>query len=173
MPKSNKPRYSDRILTDKLIKRIPYYGGKSIVAHDGELEEDCSIGYHCIAKPMSFDFAHSHKFPEMLCFIGGNPEDITDFGAEIEFTLAGEKHTITTPAVVSIPGGVKHCPIVFKKVEKPIVFLEISLTRIWKSGRPRKKAPPVTVAEAAVKQPKTALKKSKAVGKKVKKVAGK
>jgi mannose-6-phosphate isomerase-like protein (cupin superfamily) len=134
-----KTKYGNRILTKKLIKEIPqHYTGKSIVAHDGELDADCSIGYHCIAKPMSFDFPHSHKFPEMLCFIGGRAEDITDFGAEIEFTLGGEKHLINTPAVVSIPAGVKHCPIVFKKVAKPLVFLEISLTRIWKpEGRRR------------------------------------
>jgi hypothetical protein len=137
---ATKTKYGNRILTDKLIRKIPYYGGKSIVAHDGELDADCSLGYHCIAKPMSFDRVHSHDFPEMLCFIGGNPLDITDFGAEIEFTLGGEKHLINTPAVVSIPGGVEHCPIAFKKVSKPLIFLEISLTRIWKpSGAPPKK----------------------------------
>ncbi|OGO20783.1 MAG: hypothetical protein A2Z15_01965 [Chloroflexi bacterium RBG_16_50_11] len=135
-----KTQYGKCVHTKELIRKIPYYGGKSIVAHDGELDADCSIGYHCIAKPMSFDHVHSHKFPEMLCFIGGNPLDITDFGAEIEFTLGGEKHRITTPAVVSIPGGVEHCPIVFKKVTKPLVFLEVSLTRIWKpAGAPPKK----------------------------------
>lgn len=162
-----KTKYGDRILTKKLIRKIPYYGGKSIVAHDGELDADCSMGYHCIAKPMSFDHPHSHDFPEMLCFIGGNPEDITDFGAEIEFTLGGEKHRITTPAVVSIPGGVEHCPIVFKKVTKPIVFLEVSLTRIWKSGGP----PPPKKKAAAAK--KTASKKAVTAKKAPKKTAKK
>ena len=136
-----KTKYGDRFLTKKLIKRIPYYGGKSIVAHNGELDADCAMGYHCIAKPMSFDHPHSHDFPEMLCFIGGNPRDITDFGAEIEFTLGGETHLITTPAVVSIPSGVTHCPIKIKKVTNPIIFMEVSLTRIWKpSGPPPKKS---------------------------------
>ncbi len=157
---ADKTKYGQCIHTGDLIKKIPYYGGKSIVAHDGELDADCSIGYHCIAKPMSFDFPHAHKFPEMLCFIGGNPEDITDFGAEIEFTLGGEKHVIKEPAVVSIPGGVKHCPIVFTKVTKPLVFLEISLTRIWKSGR----RPP---------QKKTAVAEKKSTAKAAKKPAGK
>ena len=166
-----KSKYAERILTSRLIKNIPYYGGKSIVAHDGELGEDCSIGYHCIAKPISFDFTHSHKFPEMLCFIGGNPEDITDFGAEVEFTIGGKKHTITEPAVVSIPGGVRHCPIIIKKVRKPIVFLEISLTRIWKpGGRRRKGAPPPVTTQAAVKE-KTAPKKAKTASGKSTRVA--
>jgi hypothetical protein len=131
-----KTKYGKRILSKKLIRDIPHYGGKSLLSHDGELDEECSLGYHCIAKPMSFDHAHSHDFPEMLCFIGGNPLDITDFGAEIEFTIGGETHMITSPTIVSIPSGVTHCPINIKKVAKPIIFLEISLTRIWKPGGP-------------------------------------
>jgi hypothetical protein len=140
--KAMKTKYGKCIHTKDLIRKIPYYGGKSIVAHDGELDTDCSIGYHCIAKPMSFDIVHAHKFPEMLCFIGGNPKDITDFGAEVEFTLGGEKHKINQMAVVSIPSNVEHCPINITKVTKPIIFLEVSLTRIWKpAGRnPKKKA---------------------------------
>lgn len=131
-------KYGSLILTDKLIRDIPHYTGKSIVAHDGEFDTDCSMGYHCISKPMSFDRPHSHEFPEMLCFIGGNPLDITELGAEIEITLGEEReiHPITTTAVVALPAGLLHCPIVFKKVEKPLVFLEVSLTRIWKPGPP-------------------------------------
>ena len=133
---TSKTKYGKRILTKKLIREIGHYTGKSIVAHDGELDADCSLGYHCISKPMSFDFPHSHDFPEMLCFIGSNPLDISDLGAEIEFTLGGEKHLFNTAAVVSIPGGVEHCPIVIKKVKKPIIFLEVSLTRLWRPKGP-------------------------------------
>jgi hypothetical protein len=147
-------KYGKCVHTKDLIVRIPHYGGKSILAHNGELDADCSIGYHCIAKPMSFDFPHAHKFPEMLCFIGGNPLDVTDFGAEIEFTLGGEKHLIKSPAVVSIPSGVKHCPIVFTKVTKPLVFLEISLTRIWEPGRRRPPQKKPAVKKAIVKSAK-------------------
>jgi hypothetical protein len=160
-----KTKYGKCIHTKDLIREISHYGGKSILAHDGELDADCSIGYHCISKPMSFDFPHAHKFPEMLCFIGGRAEDITDFGAEIEFTLGGEKHLINTPAVVSIPAGVKHCPIVFTKVTKPLVFLEISLTRIWEPGRrrPPQKKPtkPTKKTAAKVTKKSGATKRSK------------
>lgn len=113
-----------------------HYTGRSIVAHDGELDTDCSLGYHCITRPIAFDRPHAHDFVEMLGFIGGDPTDITDFGAEIEFTIGGEKHLITTPAIVTIPAGVEHCPITFTRVDKPIVFLEISLVRAWKPGGP-------------------------------------
>ncbi len=119
-----------------LIRDIDHYAGHSIVSHKGELNTDCCIGYHCIEKPMSFDRPHSHDFVEILCFIGGNPKDITDLGAEIEFCLGeeSEKHIINETSVVSIPAGLIHCPINIVKVNKPFVFLEISLTREY--GKP-------------------------------------
>ena len=135
MPES---KYGKYIKSDTLIVDIGHYTGKSIVAHKGELDAECSLGYHCISKPMSFDMSHSHNFHEMLCFIGSNPEDVTDLGAEIEFTMGEgddkETHKITTSSVVSMPPGLMHCPIVFTRVDKPIIFLEISLSRYWNPG---------------------------------------
>jgi hypothetical protein len=147
-------KYGKRIKTKELVAEIPYYFGKSLVAHNGELDADCCIGYHHISKKMSFDAPHAHEFAEMLCFIGADPKDITDLGAEIEFTLGGEKHLIKTAAVVSIPPNVEHCPIVFKKVDKPLVFMEISLTRNWPKpkGPPPKKAPAKKTARTSKKE---------------------
>ena len=129
-----KTKYGKCFHSKDLNIRIPYYGGPSLVAHKGELDTDLSIGYHCIAKTMAFDEPHSHPFAELLCFIGGDAENINDFGAEIEFTIGGETHKITEPTVVSIPGNVEHCPIKITMVGKPIIFLEVSATRIWKPG---------------------------------------
>ena len=134
-------QYGKCIKTTSLVKEISYYTGKSLVAHNGELDADCSLGYHHVSKPISFDDPHSHKFPEMLCFIGSDPGDITDLGAEIEVTIGGEKHLITTAAVVSIPPDVVHCPIIFKRVDKPLVFMEISLSRVWKPEGSSRKRP--------------------------------
>jgi hypothetical protein len=44
-----------------------------------------------------------------------------------------EEHIITSPTVVSIPPGLKHCPLIVKKCTKPIVFLEISITKEYKA----------------------------------------
>ncbi len=125
-------KYGKHIITD-LILDIPHYGGYSMLSHNGELGEDCSIGYHCIAEPISFDKPHAHDFPELLFFIGGDPMDIRELGAEVEVCLGeeAEKHVITTAGVVSIPAGLVHCPITIKNVTKPIVFLEVSLTRVY------------------------------------------
>ena len=71
---------------------------------------------------------HIHDFPIIMCFFGANPKNTLDFDAEIEFTMGGEKQVITTPAVISVPPGLAHCPLVFKRVSKPIAWVEVMLT---------------------------------------------
>ncbi len=127
-------KYGELIKYSQLVRDIPHYGGKSILAHDGELDTDLSIGYHCIANKMSFDRVHAHDFVELLCFIGPDPTNMYDLGAEVVVTLGEEReqHVITQSAIVSIPAGLVHCPITFTRVDRPLIFLEISQTRIWK-----------------------------------------
>jgi hypothetical protein len=113
---------------------IPHYTGTSIVAHEGEYGGDVCIGYHCLANAeYKALYPHTHDYHELLCFIGGNPKDINDFGAEIEMCLGEEqeKHIITSTTVVSIPPGLVHCPLIVKKCDpdRPVVFLEVSLAR--------------------------------------------
>jgi hypothetical protein len=71
---------------------------------------------------------HVHDFPIVMSFIGADSKNIKDFDAEIEFYIGGEKQIITTTAIVSVPAGTAHCPLIFKRIGKPIVFLECMLT---------------------------------------------
>jgi hypothetical protein len=132
-------KYGDLIHSTELVHQIPHYTGYSYLSHKGELDQNCSIGYHCITKPICFKEPHSHDFVEMLFFFGGNPEDIRDLGCEVEITLGEEKekHLLTQAGVVTIPANLVHCPIDVRKVTKPIMFLEISLTREY--GKPKEK----------------------------------
>jgi hypothetical protein len=72
----------------------------------------------------------------IACFIGGNPENINDLGAEISICLGDEQeeHIITSATIVSIPPGLKHCPLKVKKITKPFVFLEVSATKEYGQG---------------------------------------
>ena len=126
-------KYENLIHTNDLIVDIPHYTGYSMLSHNGELDQDCSIGYHCITQPFCFEEPHAHDFTEMLFFFGGDPTDIRELGAEIEITLGEEqeKHVITNAGVVVIPPGLVHCPIDIRNVTKPIAFLEVSLTRVY------------------------------------------
>jgi len=75
------------------------------------------------------DEPHSHPFDEVWCFLGGDQSNIRDFGAEVELYLGeeGEKHIITYTCVVEIPRGLVHCPLIFKRVDRPILFVNFPL----------------------------------------------
>ena len=95
-----------------------------------------SAVYNCITEPiLMLTEAHKHDdFEQYLFFLGGNPTDVTDLGAEIELFLGeeGEKHIITTATIVRIPKGLYHGPLNFKRIERPMVFLDIFLAPGYK-----------------------------------------
>jgi len=64
--------------------------------------------------------AHTHDWDEVLAFFGTNPEDPHDLCGEVELWLENEKHIITKSCLVFIPKGVKHCPMILKRVDRPI-----------------------------------------------------
>ena len=115
-----------------LPKMPKFTTGPSIMVHEGGLGADCSIAYHCVTSPIDMPTPpHSHDCHQFLCFFGGDPKNTKDFGAEIEICLGEEyeKHYIDQSTIVSIPPNLLHCPLNFKKVDKPIIFMEITLER--------------------------------------------
>ena len=124
-------KYGKHVIKEPFVT-IPHYTGPSILSHEGEFDADVCMGYHCLANAeYKAERPHTHDYHELLCFIGGDPTNIEDFGAEIEICLGEEqeKHIITSTTVVSIPPGLVHCPLRVNRLDKPVVFLEISLTR--------------------------------------------
>jgi len=91
---------------------------------------DCIVGYTAVDKPLfMLKEPHTHPYGEFVCFMGGDPMNVRDFGAEIEMCLGieEEKHLITTSCVVYVPPNLPHCPLNFKVVTKPIVLMTITL----------------------------------------------
>lgn len=102
---------------------------EGIFAKPEQLGAKCQLLYSIVTKAhVNEATSHIHDFPIIMSFIGANSKDIYDFDAEIEFFLGGEKQVITTTSIVSVPAGLSHCPLIFKRVGKPLVFLEIMLT---------------------------------------------
>lgn len=118
----------------------PGWTGTSIWAHHNEYKNGSTLGYHCIVTPYDVQFTHAHDFHEMLCFLSSDPKNIRELGAEVSICLGDEmeKHTFNTPAIISIPPGLKHCPLLVKNITRPIIFLEISTTKEYK-GKPEDK----------------------------------
>jgi hypothetical protein len=125
-------KYQKYVMSKELYMKFPRgYVGTSLLSHKGELNPNVCFGYHCIDNTeYKHPEPHTHDFDELLGFIGGNPLDITDFGAEVRFCLGKEQeeYIITEPTIVSIPAGMVHCPLTVTRCDKPIVMLEISLT---------------------------------------------
>jgi hypothetical protein len=78
---------------------------------------------------------HSHHEGEVLYFIGGDPMNFKEFGAEVEFHIDGEPYFITCTTFVYIPPDLPHCPLFFRKVDKPIMFGHIMFTPMYESTK--------------------------------------
>ncbi|NLE11409.1 MAG: hypothetical protein GX630_07855 [Actinobacteria bacterium] len=121
-------KYGKYLIKDPYIK---FYQTESFTVAPDKLGCDCIITSQGFTEPVENvgKEPHKHDFHQILCFVGGDPANIRDFGAEIEVYLGEEqeKHVITTNTAITIPPGLYHCPINFVKVDKPVVFLEVML----------------------------------------------
>jgi hypothetical protein len=86
--------------------------------------------WECIDKPFLMEKDHhQHDFPQYLCFLGGDPTNLVDLAGEIELSLSEdgvniEKHVFTQSTVVYIPAGLYHCPLNFKRLSRPVLFID-------------------------------------------------
>lgn len=88
------------------------------------------LNWKYISQPVQIvDEPHYHDFDEFLVLTGGDPTYPDEFGAEVEISLGeeGEKSIINTPSIVCLPKGMKHGPVNFTKVDKPVIFCNIYL----------------------------------------------
>lgn len=63
---------------------------------------------------------HVHDTDEIIGFFGSDSQNPYDLGGEIEIWLEDEKHIITKTAMLFVPAGMKHCPMVISKLDRPI-----------------------------------------------------
>ena len=128
---NNSRKYWMNIIQGPFYKeREPGYMGTSISAIHNEYRSGTTLGYHCIYPEYSAPIPHSHNHHELLCFLGGNPENVNELGAEVSICLGEEQeeHLFDTATIVSIPPNLKHCPVTVRNVTRPLVFLVICTT---------------------------------------------
>ena len=71
--------------------------------------------------------AHTHTYTEAITFFGTNFEDPRDLCGEVELWLDGEKHVMTKSFLAYIPAGMTHCPLIVRRVERPIFHFTVGL----------------------------------------------
>lgn len=87
---------------------------------DGAFQMNCSWYMKPSDQSSAAGKGHTHDCDEILGFFGSNPDNPNDLGGEIEFWLEDEKHIITKSSLVFIPKGMKHCPLIIRRVDRPI-----------------------------------------------------
>jgi hypothetical protein len=97
---------------------------------------DFSMGIAYITKPvvMGGD-PHSHDFDQILFFIGADPKNAKNFDAELEMYLEDKFEPISSASYVHVPAGTMHGTVNVKKVNKPFIFMDITLAPLG-SSRP-------------------------------------
>ncbi len=65
---------------------------------------------------------HVHDWDEVFGLYGSDPDNPNELNGEIELWIDGEQHLITKSCLVFIPKGVKHCPLILRRIDKPIFF---------------------------------------------------
>jgi hypothetical protein len=106
------------------------YGPEFIYTGEKEYNSNFTIMFLRITEPtLMEEYAHSHDFPIYLYFMSFDANNMGDLGADIEIGLGPEReiHKITTSTSVYIPAGMIHCPLHFKRVDKPILFIHATL----------------------------------------------
>jgi len=87
-----------------------------------------SIPHSMVTQP------HSHDYTEYMVFYGTNPDDISDLGGVVEFSIGENEDDMTCyriekSTIFCMKPGVWHNPMVFAEIRDkryPIVFAEIS-----------------------------------------------
>lgn len=87
-----------------------------------------TMGFSLLTEPFTMvPASHRHDYDQIVCFVGGDPKDIRDFGALIEFGLGEEveMQVITSTTFIWIPSGLAHGPLHVKRVDKPVMFIDV------------------------------------------------
>jgi hypothetical protein len=86
-----------------------------------------SMGWSLLTEPFTMiPNSHKHDYDQIICFVGGDPRDIRNFGAVVEFGLGDEveMQIITSTTFIWIPKGLAHGPLHIREINKPIMFLD-------------------------------------------------
>ena len=69
--------------------------------------------------------SHVHDFDEVVGFLGGDPQNPSDLGGEVEFWMEDEQYIFDKSFCVYIPENVMHCPLKMHRVDRPMFHFTI------------------------------------------------
>jgi hypothetical protein len=93
---------------------------------------------------------HVHAHDEIIGFISSDPDNPKELDAKMEILLGDETHWLTKSCLVHIPAGMKHCPLTFREVNRPVFFFTLApISRYGRKSESKnpKDAPPIKIPE--------------------------
>ncbi len=143
--------YFDKVNVLNFSIRDPYHYASDIPEDSGGVgtlvDEHVAgfpmiLGWQTVGKPHNMGprrddglrHPHAHEdFDEMLAFFSLDPDNMTDLHGELSFSLGaeGEEEPVlcTESTVFPMRKGYFHLPLVFTKVDKPMIFMTLSRSR--------------------------------------------
>ncbi len=98
-----------------------------------------SIGFAHIDKADTIiDKAHKHNHDQWI-FLIGTSDNFVEFDADIEFGLDKKIYKINYPFYAYVPAGMYHCPLIVKRVGKPIIFIDARIPEEKPARKPAAK----------------------------------
>ena len=116
-----------------------------------EMYMECLWLYEGVTKSGSMEEPHVHDFDEIIGFISSDPDNPKELGARMEMHLGDEVHYLTKSCLMHIPAGMKHCPLTFLEVHRPVFFF--TLAPVNKYGRTSEEKNPEAVNKTAFVPP--------------------
>jgi hypothetical protein len=81
--------------------------------------------------PRELPGAHVHPFDEVVLLIGSDPRNLRDLGGEVEWCMGegkdAEKYILTSTTLIWVPRGLVHAPLIYNRVDRPILNIAIGL----------------------------------------------
>ena len=148
-------KYGKYVISEPLVENVAYHPIKDVkgvtfpdeIYLDGRILEGSpvvvDIGWRFRKpEPDPVEWEHSHDFDEVICFIGSDPDNPHNLGAEIEFYIGGEKHFFNKNTTIFIPRGLPHCPFIHKRVDRPFLLVVFAMNRKYPSAEEDKQVNP-------------------------------
>jgi hypothetical protein len=84
---------------------------------------------------------HAHDWDEMIGLVSwadkANPRAI---GGDVSININKEDYKIKQSSLIFVRKGVRHCPIEFKNIKRPVLCFTIGNTKKWSQAGGKKKS---------------------------------
>lgn len=99
-------------------------------------ESNAMLEYVWVTKDSAFGVTtdrgpHRHDCNELFLFLGTDPENPNDLGAEVEFWMGEgkdlEKIKVNTTSMIFVPKGLLHLPLYCRNVKRPFLHVTVGL----------------------------------------------